>query len=39
MARDQDGAEVAFRIETNMKEKFIHAWEKDIIENFTNVKQ
>lgn len=39
MERDRDGAEVAFRIETDMKEKFINAWEKDIVENFANVKQ
>ncbi len=37
--RDQDGAEVAFRIQKDMKEKFINAWEKDILENFANVKQ
>jgi len=36
--RDQDGAEVAFRIQKDMKEKFINAWEKDILENFANVK-
>jgi hypothetical protein len=39
MPRDQDGAEVAFRIEKDMKEQFINAWGKDIAENFANVKQ
>lgn len=39
MPRDQDGAEVAFRIEKDMKEQFINAWEKDIAENFANVNQ
>jgi hypothetical protein len=37
--RDRDGAEVCFRIEKDMKERFISAWQKDIEENFSNVKQ
>ncbi|CAF1188047.1 unnamed protein product [Rotaria sordida] len=38
MERDQNGAEVAFRIEKAKKEKFIKAWQEDIAENFINVK-
>ncbi|UJR11437.1 hypothetical protein I4U23_015617 [Adineta vaga] len=37
LPRDRNGAEVAFRIEKNMKDRFIHAWKKDIEENFTNI--
>jgi len=38
MKRDQEGAEVAFRIEKDKKKKFINAWQKDITEHFENVK-
>jgi hypothetical protein len=38
MERDQKGAEVAFRIEKDKKKRFIDAWQKDITENFINVK-
>jgi hypothetical protein len=37
--RDRDGAEVAFRIEKSLKEKFLDAWQHDVNENFTNVKR
>ena len=39
LPRDRNGAEVAFRIENDMKEKFLSAWQKDVRENFVNVKQ
>ncbi|CAF1389198.1 unnamed protein product [Adineta steineri] len=39
LPRDRNGAEVAFRIEKDMKDQFIHAWKKDIEENFANVKK
>ncbi len=39
LPRDRDGAEVSFRIEKDLKEKFINAWRQDIIENFQNVKK
>lgn len=38
LPRDHDGAEVAFRISKTVKEKFINALEKDIQENFSNIK-
>jgi hypothetical protein len=38
MGRDTKGAEVAFRIEKDKKKKFMDAWQKDIAENFINVK-
>ncbi|CAF1220373.1 unnamed protein product [Rotaria sp. Silwood1] len=38
LPRDRDGAEVAFRIAPDIKEKFISAWEKDVEENFSNIK-
>jgi len=38
LSRDRDGAEVSFRIEKDLKEKFINAWQRDINENFNNVK-
>ncbi len=38
LPRDRDGAEVAFLIEKNMKQRFISACQKDIEENFANVK-
>ncbi|CAF1471316.1 unnamed protein product [Rotaria sp. Silwood1] len=38
LERDRQGAEVAFRIEKDKKEKFIDAWQKDIRENFINAK-
>lgn len=37
VGRDEKGAEVAFRIEKDKKEKFIDAWQKDIAEDFINV--
>ncbi|CAF0994334.1 unnamed protein product [Rotaria sordida] len=39
LPRDRNGAEVAFRIENDMKERFLSAWKKDFEENFANVKQ
>ncbi|CAF1502861.1 unnamed protein product [Rotaria sordida] len=39
LPRDRDGAEVSFRMEKDLKEKFINAWKRDIIENFQNVKK
>ncbi len=39
LPRDRNGAEVAFRIEKDMKDSFVRAWQKDIEENFANVKQ
>ncbi|CAF1093864.1 unnamed protein product [Adineta steineri] len=39
MERDRKGAEIAFRIEKSMKQKFIDAWQRDIKENFIQVKQ
>lgn len=39
ISRDLDGAEVAFRIENNLKEPFIDAWQEDVRTNFVNVKQ
>ncbi|CAF3706730.1 unnamed protein product [Rotaria socialis] len=38
LPRDRDGAEVAFRIAPDVKDKFLSAWQKDIVENFTNIK-
>ncbi|CAF3296415.1 unnamed protein product [Rotaria socialis] len=38
LPRDQDGAEVAFLIEKDIKQIFIRAYQKDIEENFANVK-
>jgi hypothetical protein len=38
LERDPQGAEVAFRIEKDKKEKFIKAYQEDIAENFINVK-
>ena len=37
IGRDKDGAEVAFRIKKDKKQKFIDACNKDIVENFINV--
>jgi hypothetical protein len=39
LPRDRDGAEISFRMEKDLKEKFIEAWKRDIIENFQNVKK
>ncbi len=39
MARDRDGAEVAFRIEKRIKQRLIDAWQRDVKENFVRVKQ
>ncbi len=39
LERDRNGAEVAFLIEKDMKEKFVSAWQKDVVENFVNVNQ
>jgi hypothetical protein len=38
LARDHDGAEISFRMEKELKEKFVNAWKRDISENFENVK-
>ncbi|CAF4236394.1 unnamed protein product, partial [Rotaria magnacalcarata] len=38
LPRDRDGAEVAFRIAPDVKDKFLSAWQQDIVENFTNIK-
>ena len=38
LSRDRDGAEVAFRIAKNIKDKFICAWQNDVAENFSNIK-
>ncbi|CAF3374906.1 unnamed protein product [Rotaria sp. Silwood1] len=37
--RDREGAEIAFKIEKNIKNNFIDAWQRDINENFINVKK
>lgn len=37
--RDRQGAEVAFRIEKKIKQKFIDAYQQDIKENFARIKQ
>ncbi|CAM4836641.1 unnamed protein product [Rotaria magnacalcarata] len=37
--RDREGAEVAFRIEKNMRKKFLDVWQRDIHENFVHVKK
>jgi hypothetical protein len=39
IARDREGAEVAFRIEKKSKQKFIDACQRDIKENYARVKQ
>lgn len=39
LPRDRDGAEVSFRIEKDLVDKFINAWKRDILENFQNVKK
>ncbi|CAF3949683.1 unnamed protein product, partial [Adineta steineri] len=39
LLRDQNGSEISFRIETDLKEKFLNAWKQDISENFENVKK
>jgi hypothetical protein len=38
MGRDRGGAEISFGIHKDMKEKFISAWQQDVIDNFVNVK-
>jgi len=38
LPRDRNGAEVAFLIEKDMKQKFIDAYRKDIEDNFANIK-
>lgn len=38
LQRDQIGAEVAFRIKKTMKETFLHAYQKDIQEKFSQIK-
>ncbi|UJR38583.1 hypothetical protein I4U23_031247 [Adineta vaga] len=38
LPRDCDGAEISFRIEKDLKDKFLNAWKCDIKENFENVK-
>ncbi|CAF3479320.1 unnamed protein product [Rotaria sp. Silwood2] len=37
--RDRHGAEVAFLIEKDKRDVFLRAWQKDIVENFVNVKK
>ena len=37
--RDQAGAEVAFRIEKNLKTKFLDAVQRDLQEDFTTIKK
>ncbi|CAF1152764.1 unnamed protein product [Adineta steineri] len=37
LPRDRDGAEVAFGIEKELKERFLCAWQKDVAENFSNI--
>jgi hypothetical protein len=39
LPRDRNGAEVIFRIEKELKEKFINVIKRDINENFENVKK
>ncbi|CAF3933392.1 unnamed protein product [Rotaria sp. Silwood1] len=39
VGRDREGAEVAFRIEKIIKQKFLAALQQDIKENFVNVKK
>lgn len=39
LPRDCDGAEVSFGIEKALKEKFINAYKRDIMENFQNIKK
>jgi hypothetical protein len=39
VGRDRQGAEVALRIEKELKEKFISVWKQDVDENFANVKK
>ncbi|CAF1019675.1 unnamed protein product [Adineta steineri] len=39
LPRDRNGAEIAFRMEKDLKEKFIGAWKRDIAENFENIKK
>lgn len=36
--RDREGAEVAFRIHKNIARTFFNAWQRDVNENFINVK-
>ncbi|CAF3278316.1 unnamed protein product [Rotaria sp. Silwood2] len=39
LPRDRNGAEVAFRIENDMKERFLSALKKDFEENFASIQQ
>ncbi|CAF4327731.1 unnamed protein product, partial [Adineta steineri] len=39
LLRDQNGSEISFRMEKDLKEKFLNAWKQDISENFENVKK
>ena len=39
LPRDRDGAEVAFRLERDLIDKFVHAWQRDLSENFQNIKK
>jgi hypothetical protein len=39
LPRDQNGAYVSFRMEKDLKEKFLNVWKQDILENFENVKK
>jgi hypothetical protein len=38
LTRDRDGAEISFRVEKHLKERFINAWKRDVNENFDNIK-
>ncbi|CAF2795490.1 unnamed protein product [Rotaria sp. Silwood2] len=37
--RDREGAEVAFKFEKNILKNFLDAWQRDVNENFINVKK
>ena len=39
LPRDRNGAEVSFRLETEVKEEFVSAWKRDLAENFVKVKR
>jgi hypothetical protein len=39
VGRDCEGAEVAFRINKSIKQKFVDAFQRDVDENFINVKR
>lgn len=39
LTRDRNGAEVSFRLERELIDKFMNAWKQDIVENFQNIKE